>query len=331
MSCSGISSLIISGLRGSQGGEFLQGETIQDCGSGGINRSLQRGIDWLASHFQVGQNFGAGKQWKFYYLCGLERAGRLAGTRFFGQHDWYRIGAEELVHDQQKVTGSWEGALVEKDPVLATSFALLFLAKGRAPVLINKLRYGPANDWNNDPDDVRNLVTVVSRDWKRLLTWQTVDSRNATVLDLLRAPILFFNGHKAPEFSAPNGRICVPMSKQAGRSLPMRAAEAPNLTEDSGSLWRRCSRTRRSSFDLCPAITRSCGAHCCRMRNAIHSGGSTGRQDCGDLLAEGRILLLEPIRASPAPAAVLAAIKVGQKIIDYATGRVLPPDKLSGP
>ena len=60
MTCAGISSLIISGLRRFQGGEFLQGESIQECGSGGVNRSLQRGIDWLASHFQVGQNFGAG-------------------------------------------------------------------------------------------------------------------------------------------------------------------------------------------------------------------------------------------------------------------------------
>src|ERR1017187_9020273 len=34
MTCAGVSSLIISGLRRFQGGEFLQGETIQECGSG---------------------------------------------------------------------------------------------------------------------------------------------------------------------------------------------------------------------------------------------------------------------------------------------------------
>ena len=47
--------------------------------------------------------------------------------------------------------------------MVATSFALLFLAKGRAPVLINKLRHGPRGDWNNDPDDVRNLVASSPR------------------------------------------------------------------------------------------------------------------------------------------------------------------------
>ena len=202
MTCAGISSLIISGLRRFQGGESLEGETIHDCGSGGVNKNLQRGIDWMASHFQVGQNFGAGHLWQFYYLYGLERAGRLAGIRFFGQHDWYRMGAEELVHSQEKVNGSWHGQLIENDPVLATSFALLFLAKGRAPVLINKLRHGPVSDWDNDPDDVRNMVNIVSREWKSLLTWQVVDPAVASVPELLQAPIVFFNGHKAPEFSA---------------------------------------------------------------------------------------------------------------------------------
>ena len=42
-------------------------------------------------------------------------------------------------------------------------------------MLINKLRHGPGGDWNNDHDDVRNLVGLVSRDWKNLLTWQVVD------------------------------------------------------------------------------------------------------------------------------------------------------------
>ena len=70
MTCAGISSLIITGLRRFQGQEFLQDETIQNCGKGGINRNLQAGINWLADHFQVSQNFGNGQQWKFYYLYG---------------------------------------------------------------------------------------------------------------------------------------------------------------------------------------------------------------------------------------------------------------------
>ena len=156
-------------------------------------------MDWLATHFDVKQNFGNGQQWKFYYLYALERAGRLAGVRFFGQNDWYRLGAEEIVGLQNKFSGFWSAG--QENDVIATSFALLFLAKGRAPVLINKLVHRPELDWNNDPDDVRNMVSIVSADWKHLLAWQVVDPRSASVQEMLQAPIAFLNGHEVPEFS----------------------------------------------------------------------------------------------------------------------------------
>ena len=53
----------------------------------------------------------------------------------------------------------------------------------------------------NDPDDVRNLVGAVARDWKLTLNWQVVDLDSATVSELLFAPILFFNGHQPPELN----------------------------------------------------------------------------------------------------------------------------------
>ena len=233
MTCAGISSLIITGSRRYEGLEFLQGEAIRDCGKGGFNPSLLRGIDWLASHFQVGQNLGHGQVWKYYYLYALERAGRLAGVRFFGRNDWYRQGAEELVHDQNPLSGFWRGANQENE-LVATSFALLFLAKGRAPVLINKLRHMPAGDWNNDPDDIRNLVGVVSRDWKSLLTWQVVDPANATVQDLLQAPILFFNGHQyARVRRRAAGRTSASTSSRAGSCSPTPAAATRSSTRAS--------------------------------------------------------------------------------------------------
>ena len=34
-----------------------------------------------------------------------------------------------------------------------------------------------------------------------LLTWQTVDVSQATVADLMQAPIVFFNGTEAPQFT----------------------------------------------------------------------------------------------------------------------------------
>jgi serine/threonine protein kinase len=215
MTCAGISSLIlcrhwVSRVRGQ---ESLTGDTIRECGRSGIDVNAQAGLDWLGSHFHVDQNLGFAQQWRFYYLHDLARTGTLAGVRFLGQHDWYRLGAQELLKTQTKAEGWWQGVNVEADKALATSFAVLFLAKGRAPVLINKLRYGASarttkkarvsSDWDNDLDDVRNLVEVASRDWKRPLSWQIVNSKTATVSDMLRAPILFLNGHYAPVLTPP--------------------------------------------------------------------------------------------------------------------------------
>jgi hypothetical protein len=202
MTCAGVSSLIISGPRHSEEHEFLDGTAIQNCGKEPVGKSRQAAIDWLAGHFRLDQNIGAGQQWRFYYLDELERAARLAGLRYFGQNDWYRLGALALVDDQIKPGGFWKGAFIEQDNLLATSFALLFLSSGRTPVLINKLRHAPLDDWDNDPDDVRNLVSIIGREWKYPLAWQTADSQTATVQDLLQAPILFMSGHRAPSFTA---------------------------------------------------------------------------------------------------------------------------------
>jgi hypothetical protein len=233
MTCAGISGLIVTELKRFQGQEFPVadkikntrrrrpsprgaagpespiGDNAQNCGKGGININLERGIDWMANHFRVGENYGMGQQWRYYFLCGMERAGRLTGQRFFGDHDWYREAAEDLLRQQDKRQGSWRGAgpVEGKEPVglVTTSFALMFLAKGRTPVLIQKAQHAPGNDWRNDPDDVRNLVAIVARDRKQALNWQIVDLDAAAVDDLLLAPVLFLNGHQVPKLEE-NGK-----------------------------------------------------------------------------------------------------------------------------
>ncbi len=202
MTCEGIVSLMMTRPRRAEGQEFLAGDEIRECGVGKSDTRPRTGIEWLAKNFRVDQNFGSGQQWRFYFLDALEHVGQFSGEPRFGKHDWFREGAEALGRDQSKDTGEWRGALAENDPTLATSFALMFLGRGRAPVLIQKAKHGPADDWDNDPDDVGNLVKTVARDWKLRLNWQIVDLDSATVDDLLLAPILFLNGHRAPELTA---------------------------------------------------------------------------------------------------------------------------------
>jgi hypothetical protein len=329
MTCAGISSLIIAGSRRYEGEEFIVGETIRDCGKGAANAPLMRGINWLANHFQVGQNYGHGQVWKYYYLYGMERAGRLAGIRFFGQNDWYRAGAEELVHDQNPLSGFWRGANQENE-LVATSFALLFLAKGRAPVLINKMRHAPFTDWNNDPDDVRNLVGLVSRDWKSLLTWQIVDSDNATVQDLLQAPILFFNGHQMPDLSERGRQNIREYVEQGGflfidaccgsrafdqgfRQLIAEIFPPPDYQlrplPPEHPVWR-------ARFPMNPEVHPLWGIeHGCRTV-AIYSPKDLS-------------CYWNQMEHSPANPAVVTAVKIGQNVVDYATGREMPADKLA--
>lgn len=177
-----------------------------------VDESLERGLRWMTNHFSVARNPGGGG-WKYYYLYGLERAGRLSGRRFFGENDWYRSGARQLIGIQSKRTGLWDPAGNATDTNTATCFALLFLSKGLAPVLINKLKYGPENvrnddidDWNRQPNDIRNLTARLTgaEGWPKLMTWQVVDikqaSKDGTVGDINQAPVLYLAGSIRPEF-----------------------------------------------------------------------------------------------------------------------------------
>jgi hypothetical protein len=328
MTCAGVSSLIITGSKRFQSQEYLEGETIQHCGEGGFDAHLLRGSNWLAANFFVNQNLGHGQQWKNYYLYALERAGRLMGVRFFGQNDWYRLGADELVHSQNKLAGFWRGAGQENE-LVATSFALLFLAKGRAPVLINKLRHLPGGDWNNDADDVRNLVGVVSRDWKNLLTWQVIEPNNATIQDMLQAPIVFFNGHVAPDFHGAARRNLRAFVDQGGFIFAEACCSSREFDRGFKQLIKEIFpeeeyRLRplapdhpvwRAKHLLSPDIHPLWGIeHGCRT-----------------------VVIYSPLdlscywnqfERSPANPAVIKAFRVGQNVIDYATGREMPADKL---
>ena len=152
---------------------------------------------WLTKHFSVRTNPGD-RAWLLYYLYGLERVGQLTGQRFIGGHDWYREGAEVLMREQDDFSGNWRGVgHAESNPLVATSLALLFLAKGRRPVVMAKVRYRDGDDWDLHAGGVPNLTRHLERSWRRNLSWQTIDLAAATVEDLLESPVLFLSGTQA--------------------------------------------------------------------------------------------------------------------------------------
>jgi hypothetical protein len=205
MTCAGITSLIIAAGETSVPDAQVVDGKVHCCGAPRVDDSAKRvelGIRWLARNFSLDSNPGAiPDSWILYYLYGIERVGRMTARRFIGDHDWYREGSETLVRKQDSLDGSWIGGRNETDPFIATSFALLFLAKGRRPVLIGKLKHEPGDDWNHHRNDLANLTRYVEIKWRRDLTWQVIDVANSSVEDLLQAPVLFINGRDAPAFS----------------------------------------------------------------------------------------------------------------------------------
>ena len=204
------------------------------CADSPSDKPLQNGLSWLSRNFTVHQNPGiGGHSWMLYYIYGIERAGRLSGQRFFGDHDWYREGTAMLIASAKVVfDGHWEGTgSHENHGVCGTSLALLFLSKGLAPVLVNKLKYGPPNpnnpnqptdDWNRHPRDVRNLTELICSmpKWPKLLTTQELDLARAVktggVNALLQAPVLFITGPGRLSISAEETKLIKEYLEEGG-------------------------------------------------------------------------------------------------------------------
>lgn len=199
MTCAGISSVIIVEENLAKQEDLIRNGEVNCCGDARESLLVQAAIDWLARSFHVKGNPMGGRranpQTKFYYLYALERAGRLSGRRFIGAHDWYREGAEHLLK-VQGFNGAWVGGarFGEKDPNIATALALLFLSKGKRPIVIGKYEHGVDDDWDRHPKGIHQLTRKVETQWNTKLNWQTINGKEATVDDLRETPVLFFSG-----------------------------------------------------------------------------------------------------------------------------------------
>ena len=165
--------------------EFLTGGLGCPCrgnrstrGQDIVGDSIERGIAWLNKEFKpdaspYGYHY-------FYWIYQAERVGIATGYRYFGAHDWYREIAAFLL-TKQKPDGSF-GDTVD------TSFAILFLVKGRGPILYNKLQH--PGDWDAHHFDLPNLVKHVGQAKEQNVLWQVLQAQ--TPVDLWHdAPVLY--------------------------------------------------------------------------------------------------------------------------------------------
>src|SRR5579872_223244 len=200
MTVAGVCGLIIATMGLDESEQKLDPTTgvAAKCGDYGSNTAMAKGMNWIGANF----TFESPKS-TFYNIYGIERLGRLSGQRFIHRYDWYREGCEKLVR-LQALEGQNRGAIqspdgkaVDSSPILSTSFALLFLSKGRTPVLISKFAWGTYKDngsgtfleiptgpqgqvnWNRKHNDTRHIVEFCSKELFNgvPLAWQVYDVR----------------------------------------------------------------------------------------------------------------------------------------------------------
>jgi hypothetical protein len=356
MTSAGVCNLIIAGMQLYRNLETIEpsGE-IKNCGEFQPNDPLSRGLQRLGELFTVNPSRGG---FTYYNLYGLERAGRLSGQRFFtgrdGQpHDWYRAGAEFLIGNQL-AEGSWQSnsPLENGGGVISTSFALLFLAKGKTPVLIHKMMHGPlprglTGDWNTDRNDVRNLTEFCSKELFKKngrpvpLTWQAFDAsqldpgRPGSVEEMLQAPIAFINGHLKPDFTDGEKRLLARYVEQGGFLFAEACcgrkefdAEFRKLVKDLKAYW-----TDQTERDLAPLSEGHAvwGAAFKVPPGAFKlEGVEFGCKTCIIYAPEDLSCHWEANRfEGPGSERTVLAFRVGANVVAYATGLEPPEDKLT--
>lgn len=138
----------------------------------------------------------------YYTLYGIERIGVASGLKYFGSTDWYQLGARWLLQRQNQSSGAWNtgNTSASRGGFCDNAFALIFLARGSAPVVINKLQYSVKErnqlvdgHWNQRPRDIANVVRWLGASLERDLNWQVVNLQ-VQAADLLDAPILYIAG-----------------------------------------------------------------------------------------------------------------------------------------
>jgi hypothetical protein len=171
---------------------IMRQRTWEPCVPDTPNNNIEDGLIWMSKHIAEALQTG-----NLYGMYGVERIAAASGRKYFGDTDWYGVGADYLIKNQQK-DGSWSGKYgVEPD----TSFGLLFLARGRAPIMFNKVQYVTLdaeknkNDtaWNNRPRDAANIARWSGRQIESFFNWQIVNL-SAPAEELHDAPILYFSG-----------------------------------------------------------------------------------------------------------------------------------------
>ncbi|HEX8339557.1 MAG TPA: DUF4159 domain-containing protein [Tepidisphaeraceae bacterium] len=190
MTAAGVATLFITQ-------EFLHADAGIEGTKGNVtDPRITKGLERIAAFFP-----GLLAKPDMYSMYGIERVGVASGYKYIGNIDWFEQGGDLLVK-RQAAAGHW-GSEID------SCFALLFLSRGRAPVMMNKLQYnitekdakGVEGNWNQRPRDVANATRWVERKVERTLNWQIVNLNFATIRDLHDSSMLYVSGNQSLSFT----------------------------------------------------------------------------------------------------------------------------------
>jgi hypothetical protein len=191
MTCAGLASEFVAH-------EYLEPVQMGDKpGRIPFSPAIRNGLDW----FEKGDNCITGAPGNGYALYGVERVGLASGFKFFGQHDWYRELATHIVAAQLpdgSLPGGYGGPI-------NSAYSLLFLSRGRHPILMNKLRFDTDGNkgigyWLNRPQDASNLARFVGHQLENPLNFQVINV-DTDWTQWLDSPILEIASHKEVKFN----------------------------------------------------------------------------------------------------------------------------------
>ncbi len=229
---------------------------------------VEKGIQWLIKFFDgdTDANLGAARKWATYFYYGLQRAGQASGLKTFGRHDWYKKGSSSMYGRSRakclrpfnpaldspdsrlnegkddfdppqiitkKVGDREKKYVVTPESIVDVSLAIIFLAKGNAPVYMNKLKYD--GQWNRHKRDLPLVTQEVARRLERPFRWQVVDVRS-DLEDWMDSPLLYLSGEDELELSDEQKQKLKRFCMQGGTLLIESNCGNRQFTADARSL-----------------------------------------------------------------------------------------------
>jgi hypothetical protein len=219
--------------------DMLHSDVGGECRGNISHKPIDAGVQWISDHFDRVFDPTDLNTWPYYTLYGIERIGLASGYRFLGTHDWFKFGVERLLATQHP-NGSWA------DNPIDTCFALLFLARGRNPLVMSKLQYSIADpsgkpkegNWDQRPRDCANFCRWLGHEMERELNWQIVNL-SGPVEDLHDGPILLIEGNQPLKLTAQEEEKLRQFALQGGIILGNADCASPAFTTEFKKLGTR--------------------------------------------------------------------------------------------